>query len=59
MDEDTERERIMTAMKSLEKTLGTKSVGWYCKTAPSTNTRKLLVQHGGFMYVTVILPKFG
>eukprot|EP00041_Stephanoeca_diplocostata_P038863 m.1563499 g.1563499 ORF g.1563499 m.1563499 type:complete len:752 (+) comp25282_c0_seq31:1253-3508(+) len=50
MDEETERQRIAAAMKSLERTLGKKSVGWYCKTAPSTNTRKLLVQHGGLLY---------
>ena len=24
--------------------------GWYCRTAPSESTRRLLVEHGGFLY---------
>ena len=50
MDEDSERERIETAVKSLTATLGAPPPAWYCRTAPSVNTRRLLVEHGGFTY---------
>lgn len=50
MSEDEERERIRLAVESLERTTGQRPLGWYCRTAPSTNTRKLLVEEGGFMY---------
>ena len=29
---------------------GTQPRGWYCRYAPSANTRRLLVEHGGFLY---------
>ena len=45
-----ERERIAKAVSSLSKTLGARPAGWYCRTAPSVNTRRLLVEHGGFTY---------
>lgn len=50
MSEDEERERIRLAVESLEKTTGQRPQGWYCRTAPSMNTRKLLVEEGGFLY---------
>ena len=50
MDEATERARIADAVASLTRTLGAPPTGWYCRTAPSTNTRRLLVEHGGFAY---------
>ena len=50
MGEDEERDRISRAIASLTKTLGAPPPGWYCRTAPSVNTRRLLVAHGGFAY---------
>ena len=50
MDEDEERARIAEGVTSLTATLGAPPPGWYCRTAPSTNTRRLLVEHGGFVY---------
>eukprot|EP00038_Savillea_parva_P013973 m.213564 g.213564 ORF g.213564 m.213564 type:complete len:695 (+) comp26708_c0_seq1:378-2462(+) len=50
MDEVTERDRIARAVASLKQTLGSTPTGWYCRTAPSVNTRRLLVEHGGFVY---------
>ncbi len=50
MSEEQERERIRLAVESLQKTTGERPLGWYCRTAPSTNTRRLLVEEGGFVY---------
>lgn len=50
MSEDQEREHIRRAVASLEKTIGRRPVGWYCRYGPSVNTRRLLVEEGGFLY---------
>lgn len=47
MDEEVERERIVKAIASLRATLGSPPSGWYCRTAPSVNTRRLLAEVGG------------
>jgi allantoinase len=44
-----EREHIRKAVTSLEKTVG-RPDGWYCRYGPSENTRRLVVEHGGFLY---------
>lgn len=48
--EDEEREHIRKAVVSLERTVGQRPLGWYCRYAPSANTRRLLLEHGGFLY---------
>ena len=48
--EDEERERIRKTVESLERTVGERPLGWYCRYAPSVNTRRLLVEEGGFLY---------
>jgi len=48
--EEEEREHIYKAVASLTKTLGSRPLGWYCRSAPSVNTRRLLVEEGGFLY---------
>lgn len=50
MDPDVEREQIRAAVESLRQTLGGPPAGWYCRYGPSVNTRRLLVEHGGFVY---------
>jgi len=50
MDEVTERQRIALAVESFERTIGRQPPGWYCRYGPSVNTRRLLVEHGGFRY---------
>ena len=50
LSEDQERERIRRAVASLQQTMGERPLGWYCRYGPSVNTRKLLVQEGGFIY---------
>src|SRR3954469_6519791 len=50
LDEATEREHIRRAVASLQQTVGERPFGWYCRYAPSVNTRRLLVEEGGFLY---------
>ena len=48
MAEDEEREQMRRAVASIERTTGTRPYGWYCRYAPSLNTRRLVVEEGGF-----------
>ncbi|MDQ6823753.1 MAG: allantoinase PuuE [Candidatus Eremiobacteraeota bacterium] len=50
MDEGEERAQMQRAIASIERTTGTRPYGWYCRYAPSLNTRRLLVEEGGFLY---------
>lgn len=45
-----EAQHIREAVASFEKTWGSRPNGWYCRYGPSTNTRELLVEEGGFLY---------
>jgi allantoinase len=50
LDEATEREHIRLAVESLKKTVGQRPLGWYCRYGPSVNTRRLVMEEGGFLY---------
>ena len=50
LDEAEEREHIKKAVASLKKLTGDRPLGWYCRYAPSLNTRRLIVEEGGFLY---------
>lgn len=50
LQEDEERQHIRMAVASLQQCLGTRPLGWYCRYAPSVNTRRLVVEEGGFLY---------
>ena len=50
MSEDEERAQMQRAVASIERTTGTRPYGWYCRYAPSLNTRRLVVEEGGFLY---------
>jgi len=50
LSEAEERRHIEMAVASLTKTFGERPLGWYCRSAPSVNTRRLLVEEGGFLY---------
>ena len=50
LSEDEERERIARAIDSIKRTTGERPLGWYCRYGPSENTRRLLVEEGGFLY---------
>ena len=49
MNRDEEREAIRRAVISIERTTGSRPVGWYCREM-SVNTRELVVEEGGFLY---------
>lgn len=50
MDVDEERAQMRRAIASLTQTIGERPYGWYCRYAPSDNTRRLVVEEGGFLY---------
>ena len=50
LSEDDERDRIARAIESIRRTIGERPLGWYCRYGPSENTRRLLVEEGGFLY---------
>ena len=50
LEEDEEREHIAQAVKTIKRLTGAPPQGWYCRYAPSLNTRRLLLEHGGFLY---------
>lgn len=47
--EELEREHMRLAIAAIEQTTGRKPVGWYTGRI-SPNTRRLVVEHGGFLY---------
>jgi peptidoglycan/xylan/chitin deacetylase (PgdA/CDA1 family) len=49
MTRDEEREAIRRAIESIERTTGSRPLGWYCREM-SVNTRELVVEEGGFVY---------
>jgi allantoinase len=50
MDEAHERALIARAHREITRVAGVAPVGWHTKSSPSVNTRRLLVEHGGFLY---------
>lgn len=50
LSEDEERRHIRMAIESLERTTGSRPTGWYCRYSPGPNTRRLVVEAGGFEY---------
>ena len=49
IDEDTEREHIRLAVDAITALTGSSPLGWYTG-RDSPNTRRLVVEHGGFLY---------
>lgn len=50
MAEDAERVVIARAADAIAWAAGTPPVGWHTRSATSSHTRRLLVEHGGFLY---------
>lgn len=50
MSEAQERQEMRSAVASIERTIGERPYGWYCRYAPSLQTRRLVVEEGGFLY---------
>ena len=49
VDEATEREHMQRAVVTIERLTGARPLGWYTG-RDSPNTRRLVVEHGGFLY---------
>ena len=52
LSEEEEREHIRLAVESLQRTVGARPLGWYCRYGPSVNTRRLVMEEGGFLYAS-------
>ena len=50
MEEAAERDMIARTARAIKGACGKPPVGWHTKSSPSVNTRRLLVEHGGFAY---------
>ena len=50
MAEDEERATIARAVETIEATCGLRPVGWHTRCSSSQNTRRLLIEEGGFIY---------
>jgi peptidoglycan/xylan/chitin deacetylase (PgdA/CDA1 family) len=50
MDEATERKAIAQTVAAIRSASGVAPAGWHTRSASSANTRRLLVEHGGFLY---------
>ena len=50
MPEAEERERIARTVATVKRLTGRAPVGWHTKSSASLNTRRLLAEHGGFLY---------
>lgn len=50
MTEKDERDSISRAVEVFERLFSSHPLGWYTRTFPSPNTRRLLVEEGGFLY---------
>ncbi len=49
VDEATERKHLELAVECIERVTGSRPLGWYTG-RDSPNTRRLVVEHGGFLY---------
>jgi peptidoglycan/xylan/chitin deacetylase (PgdA/CDA1 family) len=50
LTEAEEASEIKCAYDSIKATTGRSPAGWYCRYSPTVNTRRLVVEHGGFLY---------
>ncbi|MEQ9333047.1 polysaccharide deacetylase family protein [Thalassobaculum sp.] len=50
MAEDHERAVIARCVAEIRAAAGVRPLGWHTRSAPSANTRRLLVEEGGFLY---------
>lgn len=50
LSEGEERAKIARAVEAIRAATGIRPVGWHTRSAPSPNTRRLLVEDGGFLY---------
>ncbi|MDC0435033.1 polysaccharide deacetylase family protein [bacterium] len=49
-DEAREKKTIQQTVQAISAATGVAPVGWHTRSSPTLNTRRLLVEHGGFAY---------
>ena len=54
LSECEERQIIAKTHKQITQSTGIAPVGWHTRSASTAHTRKLLLEHGGFMYLSLI-----
>ncbi|ARP79959.1 chitin deacetylase [Bordetella genomosp. 8] len=47
---EAEARAIHTAFQGIEQLTGAAPAGWYCRYAPTIHTRRIVAEHGGFLY---------
>jgi len=50
LSEAEERERIARTVAAIKEATGARPLGWHTRSASSPNTRRLLIEEGGFLY---------
>jgi peptidoglycan/xylan/chitin deacetylase (PgdA/CDA1 family) len=50
LSREAERAELRLAIETYQHVLGSRPVGWNCRSWPSENTRDLLLEEGGFLY---------
>jgi allantoinase len=50
MSEEFEKKRIADAVETIARVCGVRPIGWHTRTPNSLNTRRLLIEEGGFLY---------
>jgi peptidoglycan/xylan/chitin deacetylase (PgdA/CDA1 family) len=50
MDEAAERQVVARAVAAIRRASGVRPVGWHTRSASTANTRRLLIEEGGFLY---------
>ena len=50
LDEAEERDRIARTVAAITAVTGIRPIGWHTRSPGSVNTRRLLVEEGGFLY---------
>ena len=50
LSEAEERERILRTVTAITAATGRRPVGWHTRSASTVNTRRLLIEEGGFLY---------
>lgn len=52
LSRDEERRQLHEAIRLYQKTVGSRPLGWNCRSFPSVNTEDLIVEEGGFLYTS-------
>lgn len=50
LSREAERAELGLAIKTYQRVLGSRPIGWNCRSWPSASTRELLQEEGGFLY---------